>query len=283
MIAISEATPDDVGAYGVRRFPDSFSRELFAGGFSAMSCRAWVARDDGTPIGIAVARDLDTERFVADVYVEPSFRGEGLGGKLFDAATADADDRSIAATCGCDDAAALALLAKRGLALRETIARVSGEIPKDDDLLALAAGDYRFGTQRLDPETHSAATAQLDRETRGTARGEEHRYLSGLAVGMLFSIDDEAVGYAYLWPSGQIGPVAVASGAYLAQIYAFAMAALRREYGATWCTAAIPATNLRALRTALRAGLRLERTFALAGDAPPASLDRYIALAELLF
>jgi GNAT superfamily N-acetyltransferase len=280
---IEPAGLDEVRAYAVRRFPDTFSRGLYADGFEAMECRAWVARDEGTPIGIALARDLETERFVADLYVEPSFRGDGIGGRLLDAAVADADDRSLMATCDVNDAAAIALLAKRGLAIRETVVRASGEIPKDDDLLVLAAGDYRFGTERLDPDTHRFVLAQLDRETRGTAREHEHRYLATVASGIVFSIGDEAVGYAYLWPGGQIGPLAAASGAYLAQIFAYAMAALRREHGATWCTAAIPAGNLRALRTALRAGLRVEAGPALASEGPTAELARYVALHALLF
>jgi len=280
---IEPAGFEEVHAYATRRFPDSFSRTLYAGGFEAMQCRAWVARDEGTPIGIALARDLEMERFVADLYVEPTFRGDGIGARLLSAAIADADDRSLSATCPPDDRAALALLAKRGLAIRETVVRVSGAIPKDDDLLGLAAGDYRFGTERLDPQTHAPILDQLDRETRGTARETEHRFLATVASGMVFSIDDEAVGYAYLWPSGQIGPLAVASGAYLAQIFAYAMAALRREHGAAWCTAAIPAGNLRALRTALRASLRIEPGPALASDAPAGDLTRYVALHALLF
>jgi GNAT superfamily N-acetyltransferase len=280
---IEPASADDVRAYATRRFPDTFSRALYADGFEQMQGRAFVARDEGTPIGIALVRDLEMERFVADLYVEPSFRGDGIGVRLLDAAIGDADDRALVATCDSNDLAAVAVLAKRGIAIRETIVRVSGEIPKDDDLLSLAAGDYRFGTERLDPETHAFALAQLDRETRGTAREGEHRFLATLAVGMVFSIDDEIVGYAYLWPSGQIGPVAVASSAYLAQIFAFAMAALRREHGSTWCTAAIPSSNLRALRTALRAGLRMGPGFAVASDALSGEAARYIGLDSLLF
>lgn len=280
---IEPAGIDDVRSYGIRRFPDTFSRSLYADGFEAMQCRAWVVRDEGTPIGIALARDLEMERFVADLHVEPGFRGDGIGARLLTAAIADADDRALVATCDPNDGAAVALLATRGMAVRETVLRASGAIPKDDDLLGLAAGDYRFGTERLDPETHAFVLSQLDRETRGTARESEHRYLCAVATGMVFSIDDEAVGYAYLWPSGQIGPVAVASAAYLAQIFAYAMATLRREHGAAWCTAAIPATNLRALRTALRAGLRLDPGFALVGDGRPAETARYVGLDALLF
>ena len=279
---IEPASLDDVRAYAVRRFPDTFSRSLYADGFDAMQGRAWIAREEGTVIGIVLARDLEMERFVADLYVEPSFRGDGIGARLLDAAIVDADDRALVATCDPTDLASVALLAKRGMAIRETILRASGEIPKDDDLLGLAAGDYRFGTERLDQQSHAFVLAQLDRETRGTARESEHRYLSTVATGMLFSIDDEAVGYAYLWPSGQIGPIAVASGAYLAQIFAYAMAALRREHGATWCTAAIPATNLRALRTALRAGLKFESAYAIAGDGATQELARYVGLHQLL-
>jgi GNAT superfamily N-acetyltransferase len=280
---IEPASAEDVRAYATRRFPDTFSRALYADGFEQMENRAWIARDEGTPIGIVLARDLEMERFVADLYVEPSFRDGGIGGRLLDAAIAEAEDRALVATCDLDDGAAIALLATRGIAIRETVVHVSGLIPKDDDLLGLAAGDYRFGTERLDADTHAFALAQLDRETRGTARESEHRFLATLATGLVLSIDDEIVGYAYLWPSGQVGPVAVASGAYLAQIFAYAIAALRREHGVAWCTAAIPTTNLRALRTALRAGLRIGGRFAQAGDAAGGDTARYISLGQLLF
>lgn len=280
---ITVASAEDVRAYGERRFPDTFSRTLYSDGFESMQCRAWVARDEGTAIGIAISRDLEMQRFVADLYVEPSFRGAGIGSRLLEAATDGADDRALATTCDLGDASAIAILTQRGMSVRETVVRMSGEIPRDDDLLTLAAGDYRFGTERLDPGTHAFALAQLDRETRGTAREIEHVFLATRATGLVFSIEDEIVGYAYLWPSGQIGPVAVASGAYGVQIFAFAMAALRREHGASWCTAAIPASNLRVLRTALRAGLRIEPGFALAGDAPIGELARYIGLHPAMF
>lgn len=280
---ISIATADDVRAYGERRFPDTFSRTLYSEGFESMQCRAWIARDDGTAIGIAIARDLEMERFVAELYVEPSFRASGIGGRLLETVLEGSDDRALSTTSDLDDASAIAVLARRGMSVRETVVRVAGEIPRDDDLLALAAGDYRFGTERLDPDTVAFALAQLDRETRGTARESEHRFLATRATGLVFSIEDEIVGYAYLWSSGQIGPVAVASGAYGAQIFAYAMAALRREHGASWCTAAIPASNLRVLRTALRAGLRIEPGFGFAGDAPGGELARYIGLHPSMF
>lgn len=279
---ISVASAEDVRAYGERRFPDTFSRALYADGFESMQCRAWVARDEGTAIGIAIARDLEMERFVAELYVEPSFRGSGIGGRLLDAATDGADDRALATTCDLGDATAIAMLARRGMSVRETVVRVSGEIPRDDDLLTLAAGDYRFGTERLDPNTHAFALAQLDRETRGTAREIEHRFLATRATGLVFSIEDEVVGYSYLWSSGHVGPAAVAAGAYGSQIFAYAMAALRREHGATWCSAAFPSSNLRGLTTALRAGLRIDGGYGLAHDGQSADDSRYICLGRLL-
>lgn len=277
-IEIRRADADETAAYGRRRFPDAASRALYGGD------RVYVACDEGTPIGICIARDTRDERVVTELFVEPSFGASGIGADLLAATLEDADDRTRSALLPSREPALAVLFAEHGIAEIAPVRRVAGPIPKDDDLLALAAGDYRFGTQPIDPDRHAAALAQLDRETRGGERDAHHRLLACLdGAGLAFSLGEELAGYAYLHPAGFIGPFAAASPAYVPQLLAFAMATLRREYGTTWCSTLIPGANVRAMRAALRAGLRMEESYAFASDGRLLDPSRYLGMHPLLF
>jgi len=135
----------------------------------------------------------------------------------------------------------------------------------------------------VDVAAHGYALDALDRETRGSERRADHAYFAANAAGMAFFLHDEFVGYAYVWPSGHIGPVAASSASYVGAFLAFAMTASVRTYGASWCSVLLPATNVRAARTALRAGLRLESQSTFATDTPTQNLDRYLACGALIF
>ena len=99
----------------------------------------------------------------------------------------------------------------------------------------------------------------------------------------IFRRDEELAGYAYVWESGRIGPIACASAAYAVQFLAFALAALAERYGATWCTMLIPGENVRIARAAAIAGLRIERVLLFAADPAPRDLSRYVGFHEMLF
>jgi hypothetical protein len=159
---------------------------------------------------------------------------------------------------------------------------VAGAIPREDDLVRLAAGTYRFGVRPLDVAAHGFALDALDREVRGAERRADHAYFAQRASGTAFFLDGEFVGYAYVWPSGRIGPLASSSAAYVAQMFGFALASSVRTYGASWCTALIPATNVRTLRAALHNGLRVERSVTFLSDVTAGDFARYVAFHDLL-
>ena len=237
---------------------------------------AWVARDAGMAVGLAFAHRLEDEWYVSELYVEPSFRKTGIGAQLLAEMLRDSGDASIAALVDAGDADAVAFLARRGFALHAPVLRVAGAIPREDDLLRMAAGDYRFMTAPVDPYRHRAALDALDRDVRGTARPADHEGFAELATGTLFSLNDECVGYAYVWPDGRIGPLVSASNAYTRQLFAFALATLVRAHGASWCTALVPGTNERVLRAALRAGLTVDGIFLFASGAQSFDFARYV-------
>jgi GNAT superfamily N-acetyltransferase len=280
-VAVDRATVDEVRAIARRRaFDDAGMRlalELADRG------SAWAARDAGEVVGIAIARAVEEERYLGDCFVEPSYRGQGVGGRLLDAALGEAEDATRVALLDPQDRAATALALRRGLAPRETVLRFAGAIPKEEELARMAAGSYTFAVDDIDPAAHSFALDALDGSVRGGAREWDHRWFARHNIGLAFLLNGEFVAYAYVWPDGRIGPIASASAGYLVQILAYALLMLQRRHSATWCTALVPASNLRIARTALRAGLTIEETMLCARDASVADLSTYVGYHRLLF
>ncbi|HEV3091266.1 MAG TPA: GNAT family N-acetyltransferase [Candidatus Cybelea sp.] len=270
---IVRASVDDVRAIVRRRGMDETSQRL------ALHCAeagtAWAARDESEVVGIALALDHDDERYLGDVFVEPSFRGQGLGRALLSAAFEEAGDRARTMLVEPSDLASLALAARYGLRLREPVLQLAGAIAHEEELAKMAAGDYRFEVAAIDAEAHGFGLRALDRQTRAIARDEDHAAFAREASGCAFFLRGEFVAYAYIWPDGRVGPLACASPAYLVQILAFALRMLTEE-GASWCAALVPGSNLRVTRAALKSGLRITGALALASDSSDGDLSTYV-------
>ena len=244
--------------------------------------RVWLARDEGEAIGIVVAHDSEDERYAGDLFVEESYRGQGIGAQLVAVALGDAGERGRAMLLDPRDAASLALAFRNRLALRETLLRLAGAIPREEELAKMAAGDYRFEVEAIDPAVHAGVLNELDRHARGTVRPGDHAEFGLRATGHVFSLRGEYVGYTYVWPDGRVGPMACASEAYLVQILAYALVTLQRRHSASWCTALVPGSNRRVARAALRAGLRIEETWILAADSFIGNMATYVGYHRLL-
>ncbi|MGA8575444.1 MAG: GNAT family N-acetyltransferase [Candidatus Cybelea sp.] len=280
MAEIAAASPDDVRRIQRRRNIDEAGLKLSLQ--AAEAGRVWSARDGGEVIGIAVAHDSETERYVGELFVEPSYRGQEIGSSLIEAAFGETDDAGRAMLVAAGDDAALALALRYRMAPREMLLRFAGAIPREEELAKMAAGDYRFQVDAIDPAIHSGALNELDRQARGVVRPGDHAEFARSASGHAFFLSGECVGYAYVWPDGRIGPTACASEAYLVQILAYALVTLQRGHGASWCTALVPSSNRRIARALLRAGLRIEESFLLAHDSFIGDMSTYVAYHRML-
>jgi len=283
VLPITAASDDEVAYFAQRRRRDERGARLYRDLAAQAPNGAFTARDDGTPIGIAFAHALEDEWFLSELFVEPSFRGQGLGLALLSAAAQDAGDVTRSGYASSAELEAAAFLTRRGVALATPVLQVSGALPSEKELARMAAGEYRFQTSELEPSVFQHALNELDREVRGSARPLDHAYFSEHARGIVFTRQAEIAGYAYVWNSGRIGPVVVASEAYAIQIFGFALAALHGMYRATWCSMLVPGSNVRIARTAMRAGLQLEGLGYFASDARAIDLSRYVGFDELLF
>lgn len=279
---IARATEEDVASFSRRRYPDEHAARLYRDLAEMTLGGPRTARDDGTPIAIGFVHTASDECFVSELFVEPSFREQGIGAALLAEILRESDDVARAGLAAAGDSDAGAFAVKQSLVPVAQVLRMSGSIPRENDLLRLAAGDYRFGVQPIDVAIQGFALDALDREVRGTARSSDHAYFSRNATGSALYLNEEFVGYAYVWPSGRIGPIAAVSASYMGQIFAFALAASARSYGATWCTTLVPAANIRAARAALRAGLRVASSMTLLRDNSDLDFARYVAFHDLL-
>jgi GNAT superfamily N-acetyltransferase len=280
---IVPAAAGDVEYFARRRWRDEHARKLYVDLAHVAPNGVFIAKDEGTPIGIAIPHALEDEWFLSEIFVEPSFQKHGIGWQLLTQAAKDAGDVPRSGLLEPSELGGIAFFLRRGVALQTPVAEVSGPIPHENELARMAAGEYRFRTEPLDPVAHRGALGQLDREVRGTARPLDHLYFSENGRGFIFARDEEITGYAYVWPSGRVGPMVVASTAYSIQFLAFALATLRQSYGASWCTMLVPGTNVRIMRAAMKAGLAIEAIRLFATDAGVFDLSRYIAFHQLLF
>ncbi|MBV9700849.1 MAG: GNAT family N-acetyltransferase [Candidatus Eremiobacteraeota bacterium] len=280
-VAIAPATEDDIRAIARRRkFEETAFRvalELTERG------TVWAARDAAEIVGIAIAHDSEEERYVGDLFVEPSYRGQGIGRRLLDGAFAGAGEVARSMLLDESDRGAYALAARFGLTASGVVAHLAGAVPREDDLARMAAGDYRFEVAALDLAAHEFALNALDREARGTMRMRDHHYFSREAFGQIFARNGEPIAYAYVWPDGRVGPLACVSPAYLVQVFGYVLVTLRRQYGASWCSVLVPSANLRLTRAALRASLRIQQSFVFAADSPGGAVANYLGFQKLLF
>jgi len=256
---------------------DADEATLHLAGAAVESATAWAVRDEGEAIALCIAHDSDDERAVGWIFVEESFRGEGTGAALLDAAFSGIEDRSRSMVFPADDPACAALALRRGLALAAPLLEIAGALPREEALMAMAAGSYTFEVSPLDGRGNAPELDSLDRQTRGTTRGIDHVRFGTRATGLGFWLAGEMVAYAYAWPDGRIGPIAASSAAYLVQLVAFVLVTLQRTHGASWCTALIPSANVRVARALLRAGLTIGRRYGFASDATAIDLSRYVA------
>ncbi len=273
-------TEDELRLFAELRCRGEVARRFYIG--LAEQSVSSVARVDGEAAGIVFAGASDEETFVHELFVRPPHRRCGLGSRLLEEATRDAASRF--AIVDAADGASQGFAIRHGAAIRGALLQCTGAIPREEELLRLAAAEgRRFEVAPLEVAADRFALETLEREVRGAPIGADHAILGNLASGSAFFLNDELVGYAYVWPDGRIGPLAASSSSYQEQILAFALAALTRRYGASWTQCLVPGENVRVLRAATRCGLAVEATWLAARESVAGDRSRYIACHPLLY
>jgi GNAT superfamily N-acetyltransferase len=200
--------------------------------------RCWVA-EDGEIAGYAAAFLRGDTWFLSSLFVRPDAQGAGVGRALLDRVWADSAARRLTITDAIQPVSN-ALYARLGL------------IPATP-ILAFAGTPRLEAPDGLEPtEPDDAALAALDRAAYGFDRAPDHAFWRRLAQLTVWRRRGDALGYAYAWPGGTLGPLAGRDAESAAAVLAAELA--RRD---TATAVRIPGSAAAAVEVALDSGMRL--------------------------
>ena len=213
---------------------DDFYRHLLQTGTILLA-------EDREAVGFSASVVRDGVWFLSQFWVLPEWHGAGIGSALLEetlAAGRHADAFSVVAS---------PFPVAQLLYLRASMFPLWNQI----DMRGVLPRDERPGGIEDLTTADQAWIDDLDREIRGVARPEDHRFWRDSARGFALGSDGSPVGYVYGWADGKIGPGAVREASDIPRLLRAAALAMPGEQEVTL---AVPDANWSALRELIRAG-----------------------------
>lgn len=218
----------------------------------------WISEDDGNIVGFAWSWACGDVWFLAQLFVDPTRQGQGIGNELLERTLAHARKSGAvhkALITFTFNRVSQGLYIKHGLfpkmpiyffsAARE---RVAEKLPPSS-LRAVAIDNSAATMEKL---------VAIDRHAIGAVREKHHRYLRDdpTTTGVLLHAGNECVGYGYISASGHIGPVAVTRPDHLRDAFAVLLN-LAADGSTEKVSAFLPGSCDGALSLAVDQGLRI--------------------------
>ncbi len=234
-----------------------------ASGFQLFSLKddpdgLWVAEDGGEIVGFAWSWVCGDLWFLAQLFVDPSRQGQGVGNILLECAMEHARKSR---------AAHRALITFTFNRVSQGLYMRHGLFPKMPIYFFSAARERVMQglpetTLSAVPIDASAVTlerlAAIDSRAIGTLREKHHHYLRDdpATAGVLLYAGSECVGYCYIASNGHIGPLAATGPEELRDAFGVALR-LAADRGAEKVSAFLPGTCDDALSLAIDQGMRI--------------------------
>lgn len=218
----------------------------------------WIAEDDGEILGFAWSWVCGDVWFLAQLFVEPSQQGRGIGNKLLErtlehASKAGAAHRALITFTF--NRVSQGLYIRHGLFPRMPIYYFGAA----RDRVAAGLPEPRLNSVTIDGTAAQMKTlAEIDALAIGAARDKHHRYLLNdpATKGLILSAGSECVGYAYVASNGHIGPLAVTRADALRDAFATALT-IAADGSSEQVSAFLPGTCDSALSLAVNQGMRI--------------------------
>jgi GNAT superfamily N-acetyltransferase len=218
----------------------------------------WVAEDAGEMLGFAFSWVCGDLWFLAELFVTPGHQGRGIGNELLkrtlDHAQKTGATNRVLITFAFNTVSQ-GLYLRHGMFPRLPIYNfnVAREL-----LMDRVKGTELHYAPLEDKASHLHSIAHIDEQALGLSREKHHRHLindSGIR-GVIFCAEDDCVGYAYISPSGHVGPLGVAEPKMLGAAFKTALH-LAAKTDCSHVPAFLPGTSNVALSTAVEHGVRI--------------------------
>ena len=170
----------------------------------------WIAEVGDHLAGIGLSWVRGPLWYLAHLFVSPQHQGLKIGQTLLDKTLEYGGSTRItnrALVTFAYNPVSISLYSRYGMYPREPLYFM--EVPRQQ--LRPVRDNARLRSERLDNfDTHRKTLSKIDLENTGYARERNHEFLFSLPTVEchLFSEEKNPVGYAYIWKSGRIGPVA---------------------------------------------------------------------------
>ncbi|WP_207540917.1 GNAT family N-acetyltransferase [Sabulicella rubraurantiaca] len=240
------------------------------------SSSLWVAEAEGALQGFAFSWMRQSFWFLAQLFVRPGTQSQGIGQAMLSRTLRHAEENGAenrALITMAYNTASTALYIRNGLYPREPLLRMIAAAP----LVAARIGPSKMEVAPIEPWPQSRDwLSRIDEEVLGFRRESHHAFLLGGFTARALSVAQAGrpLGYAYVSPTGHIGPLAVLPEADPSD----ALRAVVRdtlELQPKQVSMVVPGRAQRTLDTAFELGFRIDEPFVLLSARPFGAWTHY--------
>ncbi len=237
----------------------------------------WVAEVGGKMAGITLSWVRGSLWYLAHLFVSPVHQGLNIGQNLMERAMKHHKDHAItnrALVTFAYNPVSISVYARHGIYPREPLYWMEGPSQQ----VKTEASTTKLRDERIEDFEKARGTLnRIDELTLGYPREKNHEFLfrTPSARCHLFSMGNEPVGYAYVWQSGRVGPLATVSHETFRDVLrsAFRLAATE---GAANVGIAATGSNEQLMQVALEQRMRILDTYLFMSSNPFPNFSNYV-------
>lgn len=236
----------------------------------------WVAEDGTTIVGFTISWVRDDFWFLACLFVAPSLQAQGVGRALIERALAHGGHAAAnrALITFAYNPVSIALYVRYAMYPREPLCGLEGPA---EALRARELAAERLQYERLPPDARNAGVlGRLDHAVLGIDRTRHHKFLLSAPGSTCYVFEPAGTpsGYAYIWPTGRVGPLAALSPSSFEGVMRTALA-LASAPPTERVSVLLAGSNAPALAWAVRQGMRITLPLLLMATKPFGQLEAY--------
>lgn len=236
----------------------------------------WVAEVEQEIAGITLSWVRGPLWYLAHLFVSPNHQGLNIGQTLLDKAWQNKKDATIinrALVTFAYNPVSISLYSRYGMYPRDPLYFMEGPKPEAKGNAEAQIVDEKISDFR----TVHTEISRIDKETLGYPLEKNHEFLCSLpnTQGHVFSKGNQPIGYAYVWKSGRVGPLAATSHNLFPEVVNASLRLAAQQEGST-VSMLVTGSNDTLMKIALDHKMRILDNFLFMSAKPFVNFNNYI-------